>query len=73
MPRVDPLQPAFNAGEFGPRMVARVDFAKYRNAARKFENLIALAQGGAVFAAFQRHLGGAKCRLQGEQSRSLGI
>ena len=47
MPRVDPLQPAFNAGEFGPRMVARVDFAKYRNAARKFENLIALPQGGA--------------------------
>lgn len=48
MPRVDPLQPAFNAGEFGPRMVARADFAKYRNAARKFENLIALAQGGAT-------------------------
>ncbi len=48
MPRVEPLQPAFNAGEFGPRMVARADFAKYRNAARKFENLIALAQGGAM-------------------------
>lgn len=48
MPRVDPIQPAFNAGEFGPRMVARADFAKYRNAARKFENLIALAQGGAT-------------------------
>ncbi len=48
MSRVDPLQPAFNAGEFGPRMVARSDFAKYRNAARKFENLIALAQGGAT-------------------------
>ena len=48
MPRVDPLQPAFNAGEFGPRMIARADFAKYRNAARKFENLVALAQGGAM-------------------------
>lgn len=48
MPRVDPLQPAFNAGEFGPRMIARTDFAKYRNATRKFENLIALAQGGAM-------------------------
>ncbi len=47
MPRVDPIQPAFNAGEFGPRMIARSDFAKYRNACRKFENLIALAQGGA--------------------------
>ncbi|NKB58991.1 MAG: hypothetical protein GKS00_21910 [Alphaproteobacteria bacterium] len=48
MPRVEPLQPAFNAGEFGPRMIARADFAKYRNASRKFENLIALAQGGAM-------------------------
>lgn len=47
MPRVDPLQTAFNAGEFGPRMIARSDFAKYRRAARKFENLIALSQGGA--------------------------
>lgn len=48
MPRVEPLQPAFNAGEFGPRMIARADFAKYRNASRKFENLVALAQGGAM-------------------------
>lgn len=47
MPRIDPIQTAFNSGEFAPDMLARTDFAKYRNAARKFENLIGLAQGGA--------------------------
>lgn len=47
MPRVDPIQPAFNAGEFGPAMLARSDFDKYRAALRKCENMIALPQGGA--------------------------
>jgi hypothetical protein len=44
--RVNPLQPAFNAGEIGPRMAARVDFAKYAAAAAVCENMIALPQGG---------------------------
>lgn len=48
MPRVDLIQPSFNAGEFSPRMIARTDFAKYRSALRKAENLIMLPQGGAM-------------------------
>lgn len=47
MPRVDPIQAAFNAGEFGAALLARSDFDKYRHALRKAENVIALAQGGA--------------------------
>lgn len=46
MPRANPLQAAFNAGEIGPRLAARVDFAKYRNAGARVENLIPLPQGG---------------------------
>ena len=46
MPRVNPILPAFNAGEFGPRMAARVDFSKYPLAAARLENLIPLPQGG---------------------------
>ena len=47
MPRVDPIQASFNAGEFSPEMVARSDFSKYRLALRKAQNIIALSQGGA--------------------------
>ncbi len=46
MPRANPLQAAFNAGELGPRMAGRVDFAKYRSAGARVENLIPLPQGG---------------------------
>lgn len=46
MPRANPLQSAFNAGEIGPRLAARVDFAKYQNAGARVENLIPLPQGG---------------------------
>ncbi|MEQ8195158.1 MAG: hypothetical protein RIB59_11795, partial [Rhodospirillales bacterium] len=46
MPRANPLQPALNAGEFSPRMEARVDFGKYANAAATVKNMIPLAQGG---------------------------
>ena len=38
---------SFNAGEFSPRMGARVDFAKYRNACKTLENFLPLPQGGA--------------------------
>ena len=48
MPRVNPLQPAINAGEFSPRMSARVDFGKYPSAAASCKNMIPLAQGGAM-------------------------
>ena len=46
MPRANPLQSAFNAGEIGPRLASRVDFAKYQNAGARVENLIPLPQGG---------------------------
>ncbi|MCP5116914.1 MAG: hypothetical protein GY953_39310 [bacterium] len=46
MPRVHPLFPSSNAGEFSPRMVARTDFAKYPNAAETLENVVLTPQGG---------------------------
>lgn len=46
MTRANPLQAAFNAGEFGPRLAARVDFGKYQNAGARVENLLPLPQGG---------------------------
>jgi len=37
---------SFSAGELGPKMMARVDFAKYQNGLEKLENFILLPQGG---------------------------
>ena len=48
MPKASPLQPALNAGEFSPRMVAREDFAKYPLASAVMENFLPLPQGGAM-------------------------
>lgn len=48
MPRATPLQPSLNAGELGPRMVARTDFAKYPLGCATLENMIPLPQGGAT-------------------------
>jgi len=41
-----PAQESFNAGEFGQRMEARVNFGKYPNAGAEFVNLLPLPQGG---------------------------
>lgn len=46
MARENPLQQAFNAGEFSPRMVARTEFEKYDNAGSIVFNLLSLPQGG---------------------------
>lgn len=46
MPRANPLQAAFNAGEIGPRLASRVDFPKYHNAGARVENMTPLPQGG---------------------------
>ncbi len=46
MPDVDPLQPAFNAGELSPRLEARVDFARYGAGLKECQNLIPLPEGG---------------------------
>ncbi len=48
MARVNPIQTSVNAGEFSPRMAARVDFSKYPNGAAALRNLIPLPQGGAM-------------------------
>lgn len=52
MARANPYLAAFNAGEFSPRMVARVNFEAYDNAASLMENVILMPQGG-----FQRRPG----------------
>lgn len=52
MTRANPYLSAFNAGEFSPRMVARVTFESYDNAAAQMENLLLMPQGG-----FQRRPG----------------
>ncbi len=46
MPRIEPLQPSFNAGEINPRLAARLDFAKYASALEECTNLVPLPEGG---------------------------
>ncbi len=48
MPKANPLQAALNAGEFSPRMAARVDFGKYPAGCEVLRNMILLPQGGAA-------------------------
>jgi len=43
--RVGPAFNDFNAGEYGERMDARVDFAKYASAGARFLNILPLPQG----------------------------
>lgn len=45
MARANPLLQAFNAGEFSPRMAARLDFSKYAAAGEIYLNGIPVAQG----------------------------
>lgn len=46
MPRIQPPQPSFDAGEFSDRLAARTDFSKYRNAVETAVNVIPLGEGG---------------------------
>lgn len=46
MPRIQPPQPSFNAGEFSERLFARTDFSKYRHALETAVNVIPLPEGG---------------------------
>jgi len=46
MARANLLRPSLNAGEFSPRMAARVDMQQYPFAAETLENFILLPQGG---------------------------
>lgn len=40
------LKESFNAGEFGERMAARVQFDKYANAGATYQNILPIPQGG---------------------------
>jgi hypothetical protein len=68
MARVNAIQTAFTAGEFSPRMYGRVDFDKYRNAAKTIENMLVYPQGGvgrrpgSIYVA-EAKSSAAKCRL----------
>lgn len=46
MPRSNPLQPSFNAGELSPRLAARTDFAKYPAGVETAVNVVPLPEGG---------------------------
>lgn len=58
--QTQPLQESFNAGEFGERMAARVQFEKYLNAGSRYENILPLPQGGFSFRPGFRHIADAK-------------
>lgn len=47
MPRADPIQTNFTAGEISPRLRGRSDTIKFKNGAGKILNFIVKAQGGA--------------------------
>ena len=48
MPKVHVLQTNFTAGEFSPKLMGRVDIAKYPNAAKQMRNALPLVHGGVV-------------------------
>lgn len=48
MARASHLLSTFNAGEWSPELYGRVDLDKYRNACRRIENFVLLAQGPAT-------------------------
>ncbi|WP_374382934.1 hypothetical protein [Dongia sp.] len=48
MPRASHLLSTFNAGEWSPELYGRIDLDKYRNACRRIENFVLLAQGPAA-------------------------
>lgn len=49
MVKASPFIPTSNAGEFSPRMDARIDFEKYGSALSRGLNLICLPQGGVTY------------------------
>ena len=48
MPKVQPLQNAFSAGEISPRLAARLDLEKYPAGMEICENAIPLSEGGVM-------------------------
>lgn len=60
MPRVTYVQTNFTAGELSPRMLGRVDIARYQNGARRIENGIPVVHGGVIRAWGSRFVGATK-------------
>lgn len=58
--KASPFVDAFNAGEFSPRMDARISFEKYPSAFSRGKNLVCLPQGGATFRPGTRYVADAK-------------
>ncbi len=58
--QTQPNQESFNAGEFGERMSARVQFAKYANAGATYENILPLPQGGFTYRPGTRYIADVK-------------
>lgn len=46
MARQNVFLPSVNAGEFSPKLEARIDYAKYPNGAKRLKNALLLPQGG---------------------------
>ena len=46
MPRVTLMQTNFTAGEVSPRLLGRVDIARYANGAKIIENALPVVHGG---------------------------
>src|SRR5262245_60248606 len=46
MPQVSELHTNWSAGELSPLMRGRVDFARYKNGAKRIENMVVLLTGG---------------------------
>lgn len=60
MPKADLLHTAFNAGEFSPRMAARVDFDKYGISLTRCRNMLPTAQGGILRRSGTHYVGSTK-------------
>lgn len=60
MPRINISQTNFTAGEISPRMYGRTDVVRYNNGLKRAENVIILAQGGALRRPGTDGIGGAK-------------
>lgn len=45
MPKESPIQSSFNTGELSPKLLGRVDLAKYKSGVEVLQNMIALAHG----------------------------
>lgn len=60
MPRVTIMQTNFTAGEVSPRLLGRVDIARYANSAKTIENAIPVVHGGVIRRPGKRFVAAAK-------------